>query len=908
VSETIEKLRPDRDLQCYFERPSAIAALSQANATGFTVSGCWRQQFDWAVIEWNRDNVIEHPRFRNLPDGDLSGLTLSYEETRQNCIPLDSDLFPTVDWPYLRIWAWDGEAEQLYKVRLKDYATPIEGSYQPAWAEFELQGTPTTGDYVSVAWFGEHHTYQLYAVDTIASTVGAIHDSINAFSPIMSATRAGNTLRIYYVGQDQTLENSKTGANGNRMGAYTLVAGAKTEIWQPQWRKFSGGESPTKWRITLNFSSLVDIEGRAVPASAVRKMRWTYPADLQAGAFERSEFEVKVTNWSVTGSGRTYSVASPAGVRIEDDAPQAGYTGTWSRGTGNFSGGTIHHSTTPSSSVTCSYHCSARHTLYLGTRLAFSGASVGIRVDGGTEVVRNLQAPGEDVLVRLPLGEHDGGNHTVSVTHQGPAGSYFYFDFLEAAIPVTGLPAPEPAAGITLATDWDTDHSIAVAPERTAWMIHSLGFHGRANHYVGALWFYELIRAGHAYAAGTVDFVGSPEFSQITEIIIGRTDYPPETRTVLQHLNLAGDTAESVARAFELEINRGYTAIRAEVEGAQLRIYSRSMGSDGNKITLAANPSSFAQANGATLAGGADGAWRTDLSSTPRLNRAVRDWSRSYLAALKAYGIDCAAAFSMELQHGDPSLEAGIAQRYPGGGAVLLGTPALQTNFSPASLAFWKEVYREMAELQASVEQRPYLQFGEVQWWYFPDATGMPFYDDYTKDSFRTAYGRDMRVIPANTAEPSQFAEEAAFLPQLIGAFTAQVMSHVRSTHSNCRFEVLYPPDVNETALNHAVNYPVAQWTPGNLDCLKTESFTYTFQRNLNRSRESIGMSKAFGFPNSQRGHLVGIGDSSTAWLKEARMAAGEVEVVVLFALDQFCLIGYPMPLKRGLRRATYLG
>jgi hypothetical protein len=88
------------------------------------------------------------------------------------------------------------------------------------------------------------------------------------------------------------------------MGA-TPCRGAKTEIWQPQWRKFSGGESPTKWRITLNFSSLVDIEGRAVPAGAVRKMRWTYPADLQAGAFERSEFEVKVTNWSVTGSGRT---------------------------------------------------------------------------------------------------------------------------------------------------------------------------------------------------------------------------------------------------------------------------------------------------------------------------------------------------------------------------------------------------------------------------------------------------------------------------------------------------------------------------------------------------------------------------------------------------------------------------
>ena len=80
MSETIQKLRPDRDLQVYFYRPTAIAALSNATATGFRLSGSWRQQFDWAVLEWNRDNVFEHPSLRYLPDGDLSGLSLSYEE------------------------------------------------------------------------------------------------------------------------------------------------------------------------------------------------------------------------------------------------------------------------------------------------------------------------------------------------------------------------------------------------------------------------------------------------------------------------------------------------------------------------------------------------------------------------------------------------------------------------------------------------------------------------------------------------------------------------------------------------------------------------------------------------------------------------------------------------------------
>ena len=100
----INKLTPDRDLQCFYYEPSAIAALSSASATGFTVSGTWRQQFDWAVIEWNRDNVYEHPAFRYLPDGDLSGLVLTYHETRMNCIALDSGLYATVAWNSLRLW------------------------------------------------------------------------------------------------------------------------------------------------------------------------------------------------------------------------------------------------------------------------------------------------------------------------------------------------------------------------------------------------------------------------------------------------------------------------------------------------------------------------------------------------------------------------------------------------------------------------------------------------------------------------------------------------------------------------------------------------------------------------------------------------------------------------------------
>ncbi len=74
-------------------------------------------------------------------------------------------------------------------------------------------------------------------------------------------------------------------------------------------------------------------------------------------------------------------------------------------------------------------------------------------------------------------------------------------------------------------------------------------------------------------------------------------------------------------------------------------------------------------------------------------------------------------------------------------------------------------------------------------------------------------------------------------------------------------------------------------------------------------SRTSIEAGGAFGFPPAERSHLVGISDPSTAWLKEARMAEGDgFESVVLFALDQFCLIGYSLPLSRGLRRSLWHG
>jgi len=930
MPDQIQKLRPDRDLQCFYYQPTAIAALSSASATGFTLSGTWRQQFDWAVIEWNRDNVYEHPAFRNLPDGDLSGLVLTYEETRTNCIPLDSQLYATVDWPSLRIW---GPENEIYYVPIAAHATAISGGYQNAYADFTLSGsgTPAAGTHVGIAYLDTHYTYTFNGTsgisDALSNLLALIQTYPNPYQPTdLAASVTGNTIRISYTGGHGV---TTSGINGNRFAMYTY-SDTPAATWDAPTKTFANGTSPTQWSITINFGTLQGYASPSftgapvsVPTNSIRKMRWTYAADLQTGAFARSEFQVVVSNWTVTGTNATYSVAGTGTQRIEDDSAEVSYTGSWAEARGNFSGGIIRYSTTLGDTVSCTYTSGESHTLYLGTRYlglsSATGTKVAFTVDGASAGTASLFVTGEDVLIRWPIGQFAAGTHTVTVTNQGPTGDYFYFDFFEAAVPTQDLPTFPREPRLTLATDWDTLHSISLAPERTAWFIDSLGFAARQNHYVGALWFYELVPGGFGFASATVTFggpitVADGDGSQSMQLTVNGTAF-----NKVMHPD---DTPATLAIAFANAINNGSTGIWASYSGRVLTITSRLIGSAGNSYTLSASPTNMPDVtvSASSFSGGADGSWYTDLSASPRLNRAVRDWSTSYVAALHGYGIDAAASFSMELGNGDPSVAAGIAQRAPSDDPILLPTPSLQTNFSPTSLAFWQEVYAEMASIQAAAGLTPFLQFGEVQWWYFANNgylptdpayvaySGMPFYDAWAQAQFLAHYGRAMTTFTTNTVNPASYPDEVAFLQAALGGFTTSVMAHVRTMQPTCRFEVLYPTDVNATAFNSAFNFPPASWTPSSLTILKTECIGYTLGRNLVLCEQGVDFGNT-SFPASQRAHLVDVGDSTTAWLKEVRMAQGRgLESVVLFALDQYCLIGYATPLPLSLRRSIRMG
>jgi hypothetical protein len=104
------------------------------------------------------------------------------------------------------------------------------------------------------------------------------------------------------------------------------------------------------------------------------------------------------------------------------------------------------------------------------------------------------------------------------------------------------------------------------------------------------------------------------------------------------------------------------------------------------------------------------------------------------------------------------------------------------------------------------------------------------------------------------------------------------------------------------------INFPETDWTPAQLEVLKTENFEFTFTRNLDKALESIRLPLEKGFSRSKTAHLVGVYSPNDPWNWERRLArANHIESVVLWAFDQFSMIGYSLPLSEGVRRGRFV-
>src|SRR6185503_15231928 len=118
---------------------------------------------------------------------------------------------------------------------------------------------------IKLSYLGLSYTYQVATGDTLEDIVAAITGGMNGpTSPFLTATQTGTTIRVLYP--------STAGASGNRVGIYSSTTGSAT--WDAAAKTLANGTSPSKWRVTIDFSSLVDRDEASVPTNKVRKLRW----------------------------------------------------------------------------------------------------------------------------------------------------------------------------------------------------------------------------------------------------------------------------------------------------------------------------------------------------------------------------------------------------------------------------------------------------------------------------------------------------------------------------------------------------------------------------------------------------------------------------------------------------------
>jgi hypothetical protein len=120
-----------------FDRRGAAAALHSATANSLACSGVFRSADDFAVVVlFKRDNIFEHHSVRWLEDGDLSGMTLSFDYSAGDAVaPLDSTFFESIPNRSLSFIRNDGTSGT---VPLFDHATLETGDFDVAGGIFHF--------------------------------------------------------------------------------------------------------------------------------------------------------------------------------------------------------------------------------------------------------------------------------------------------------------------------------------------------------------------------------------------------------------------------------------------------------------------------------------------------------------------------------------------------------------------------------------------------------------------------------------------------------------------------------------------------------------------------------------------------------------------------------------------------
>jgi hypothetical protein len=149
---TISKLAPHRTMYLRgFDRRGCCAAMTQASASGFQVSGAWNDQADFVVLMlFDADDLYGHLLInRYLPNFSLAGVTLDFDLAIDGCMWPLSQKYQSVPWgmlSYIDANENPGTVALPYPIRTTGMVA--------ASTVFSIVGTPTNWDRIQIVYLG----------------------------------------------------------------------------------------------------------------------------------------------------------------------------------------------------------------------------------------------------------------------------------------------------------------------------------------------------------------------------------------------------------------------------------------------------------------------------------------------------------------------------------------------------------------------------------------------------------------------------------------------------------------------------------------------------------------------------------------------------------------------------------
>ena len=168
-TETIYKLEPHRTMHLGgVDRYGAMGSLWGASATGFSLSGVFRDMADFAVLMlWDADDYFGHyEATKYLPDFDFSNMVLTFDLQSSGVQQLDSPVNQWIPWRSLSCILENGEP---VVIDLASHITQVGGTYTAASTAMTINGTPSVGDQVTI-WYQNIAFYCVCAPTTVTLT------------------------------------------------------------------------------------------------------------------------------------------------------------------------------------------------------------------------------------------------------------------------------------------------------------------------------------------------------------------------------------------------------------------------------------------------------------------------------------------------------------------------------------------------------------------------------------------------------------------------------------------------------------------------------------------------------------------------------------------------------------------